>query len=119
MKQLFAIASRMYQIVRPVRSRHYLAFVRSWPCIACGTTRRYRDAAHVGPHGISQKACDLSTIPACRVCHRELHRLGPVRFQLKHGLDFAQAIESLHHAYEISFGRLPGEESARAERRAA
>lgn len=110
MKQLFAIASRMYRMVRPVRSESYKAFVRSFPCIRCGTVRRLRDAAHIGPHGIGQKASDLDTVPACRICHRELHRLGRVKFEMLHGLDFAQAIEALQHMYLIRYGRLPGED---------
>src|SRR5579872_1603740 len=115
MRQLFAIASKMYHKVLPVRSRKYLAFVRSWPCIACGTVKRYRDAAHVGPHGISQKASDLDTVPACRECHQELHRLGPVKFQLLHSLDFPMAIESLQKYYVILHGALPQNED-RGER---
>ena len=110
MRQLFAIASRMYRVVRPVRSQKYLAFVRSWPCIACGTARRSREAMHTGPHGIGQKASDLDTVPGCRVCHAELHRLGPVRFQMLHGLDFREAVETLQKFYVILHDELPGEE---------
>ena len=114
MRQIFAIASKMYHRIKPVRSTAYLKYVRSWPCIACGTVKRYRDAAHTGKHGMGQKASDLDTIPACRPCHQELHKLGPVRFQLKHDLDFAMAIETLQKFYVIRYGRLPGEEERAA-----
>jgi len=109
MLPLFGIASRIYRSIKPVRSEAYLKYVRSWPCIACGTMRKRRDAAHTGPHSQNCKATDLDCIPACRPCHQELHRLGPVRFQLKHDLDFGMAIEALQKFYTIKFGRLPGE----------
>lgn len=112
--KLFAVASRMYRSVKPVRSDHYKTWVRSWPCIACGTIKRAREAMHIGPHGISQKASDLDCLPGCYKCHAELHRLGPVRFQMLHNLDFREAIEVLQHMYALKFGRLPGGEERRA-----
>jgi hypothetical protein len=114
MKQLFAIASKMYRGVLPVRSAHYLGYVRSFPCIACGTMKRLRQAHHVGPHGMAQKSSDLDTVPACYKCHAELHRLGRVRFEMLHGLDFTQAISDLQLMYVIRYGRLPGEEERAA-----
>jgi hypothetical protein len=44
---------------------------------------------HTGPHGIGQKASDLDALPGCPTCHRELHQIGPVAFQEKHRIDFA------------------------------
>ena len=113
MRQLFAIASKLYRSIKPVRSEGYKAFVRSWPCIACGTMTMPRDAAHVGPHGIGQKASDLDAIPACRKCHARLHKLGPLAFQAAHDLDFREAIALLHHMYTLRFGRLPEEDLGR------
>ena len=114
MEKLFAIASKMYRSFRPVRSEGYKVFVRSFPCIRCGTVRRLRDAAHIGAHGIGQKASDLDTVPACRPCHQELHRLGRVRFEMLHQLDFAQAILALQTMYTARYGRLPGEDQEKA-----
>ena len=114
MEKLFAIASKMYRSFRPVRSEGYKAFVRSFPCIACGSVRRRREAMHIGPHGIGQKASDLDTLPGCYLCHKELHRLGRVKFEMLHGLDFWQAIEVLQHMYVIRYGRLPGEDQEKA-----
>lgn len=110
MEKIFGIASRMYRSIRPVRSESYKAFVRSFACICCGTMRRFRDAAHIGPHGVGQKASDLDTVPACRACHRELHRLGRVKFEMLHELDLGQAISDLQLMYTIRYGRLPGED---------
>lgn len=114
MKHLFAIASKMYQRVLPVRSERYKSFVRSFPCIACGSTRRRSEAMHIGPHGIGQKSSDLDTTPGCYLCHKELHRLGRVRFEMLHGIDFNQAISDLQLMYVIRHGRLPGEEERAA-----
>ena len=55
--------------MRPVRSRAYLAWIRSLPCLACQTIRNV-EAAHVGPHAMAQKASDLSTVPLCAAHHR-------------------------------------------------
>ena len=41
---LYAVASRLYRIVRPVRDRHYLQHIRTFPCVACKTTKRQREA---------------------------------------------------------------------------
>lgn len=108
--KLFAIAGRMYRSALPVRSTEYRAWVASWPCIACGTEVRRRDPMHTGPHGIAQKASDLECVPGCRRCHEQLHRLGPVRFQLLHDISFPDAVEALQKMYVQRFGRLPGEE---------
>jgi len=114
MEKIFSIASKMYRAIRPVRSPHYLAWVRSFPCIACGTQKKSRDAAHVGPHGMGQKACDLSTVPACRSCHQQLHRMGRLKFEMLHGIDLFLAIDQLQDSYTKRFGRLPGEEERAA-----
>ena len=63
---------------------------------------------------IGQKASDLDTVPACRLCHMELHRLGRVRFEMLHQLDFAQAILTLQTMYTARYGRLPGEDQEKA-----
>ena len=115
MEKLFAIASKMYRSFRPVRSEGYKVFVRSFPCIRCGTVRRLRDAAHIGAHGIGQKASDLDTVPACRLCHMELHRLGRVRFEMLHQLDFCTGdSEALQTCIRARYGRLPGEDQEKA-----
>lgn len=86
---VFGLASRMYRIVRPIRNRHYLAFIRQFACVGCKTERRYREAMHTGPHGMGQKSSDLDTLPGCRSCHRELHSIGQIRFQFRYQVDFA------------------------------
>lgn len=78
----------------PKRDRKRLADLRKQPCEVCAKldleqcTRT--EAAHMGPHGISQKACDLKARPICA----EHHRIGPKsahvlgrRFETYHGLE--------------------------------
>jgi hypothetical protein len=51
--------------VKPIRYPAYLQWIRTLPCSVCRTTRAV-EAAHTGPHGLSQKSSDLCAIPcAC------------------------------------------------------
>ena len=78
----------IYQREVPVRDPKYLAFIRMLPCVACGKKKWRMEAMHTGPHGLGQKASDLDALPGCPSCHRELHEIGPVKFQTRHRLDF-------------------------------
>lgn len=100
---LYGIAGRMYQHVRPVRAPHYLAFIRRFPCVGCKTERRQREAMHTGPRGLGQKASDLDALPGCRPCHQELHRIGPVRFQERHKITFADLALMFQGFYQLEF----------------
>jgi hypothetical protein len=54
----------------PARDRQYLAWIRTLPCAACGTTPA--EAAHTGHDGgASQKASDYTCVPLCHECHAE------------------------------------------------
>lgn len=62
--------------VKPIRSKAYLQFVASLPCVCCGAEPA-GDAHHVidvGFGGMGTKASDLFTIPMCRGHHTELHK---------------------------------------------
>jgi hypothetical protein len=84
--------------VKPVRNPGYLQWIRTLPCSVCRTTRQI-EAAHTGPHGISQKSSDLSAIPLCRRHHRtgddSYHRLGPRRFATVHRLNIRAIVARL------------------------
>jgi hypothetical protein len=87
----FAIAPRpAYARNTPVRDAKYRALIRTLPCAVCGAHWGI-EAAHTGPHGMSQKSSDLDCIPLCRKHHRTgadaLHSLGPVKFARVHALD--------------------------------
>jgi hypothetical protein len=79
----------LYQRQERVKDPAYLRFLRLLPCVACGKHRWRMEAMHGGPRGLGTKASDLDALPGCHVCHRELHKLGPVAFQSKHRIDFA------------------------------
>ena len=87
---------------QPARSEEYLAWIRTLRCLLCGTTRGV-EAAHSGPHGLSQKAPDSSALPLCWHCHREgpqsYHKLGR-RFFAVNGL---KPREILVMAYNMAF----------------
>lgn len=80
--------------MKPVRNPGYLRWIRTLPCSVCRTSRSV-EAAHTGPHGISQKSSDLSAIPLCAKHHRtgddSYHKLGPRKFAEVHQVN-VQAI---------------------------
>ena len=84
---------------KPIRDRKYLAWIRTQPCAVCGSTRNI-EAAHVGPHGLGQKASDRSTIPLCARHHRtgndSVHSLGPRKFEAVHSLGLAELVRRLN-----------------------
>jgi len=84
--------------VKPVRNPGYLRWIRTLPCAVCRTTRAV-EAAHTGPHGISQKSSDLSAIPLCVRHHRtgddSYHRLGPRKFAEVHQLNVLEIVARL------------------------
>jgi hypothetical protein len=84
--------------VKPVRNPGYLQWIRTLPCSVCRTTRAV-EAAHTGPHGLSQKSSDLSAIPLCVRHHRSgddsYHKLGPRRFAEVHHLNLRAIVARL------------------------
>jgi hypothetical protein len=84
--------------VKPVRNPGYLRWIRSLPCSVCRTTRGV-EAAHTGPHGLSQKSSDLSAIPLCARHHRtgddSYHKLGPRRFAEVHQVNLGAIVARL------------------------
>jgi hypothetical protein len=84
--------------VKPVRNPRYLRWIRTLPCSVCRTTRAI-EAAHTGPHGLSQKSSDLSAIPLCEKHHRtgcdSYHKLGPRKFAEVHRLNIPAIVGRL------------------------
>lgn len=81
--------------MKPLRDPRYLAWIRTLPCVVCGSTRRI-EASHTGPHGLGQKSPDSSAIPLCYRHHRtgpdSYHRLGPREFAKVHNVDIAAIV---------------------------
>jgi hypothetical protein len=94
---------------RTERNERYLAFLRLLPCINCAAPYSV-EAAHFGPHGISQKASDLDALPLCRRCHRtgmrSYHTLGPRDFAKVHDIDVRGWIETFNRFWEERLERL-------------
>src|SRR6185369_14296789 len=90
----------------PARDPKYRAFVRTWTCVVCRITAEMGslfhcrvEAAHTGPHGISQKASDHTCVPLCRKHHTELdHQIGKA-FWKKYGLNRTAIISQLRAQY--------------------
>jgi hypothetical protein len=84
--------------MKPIRNPRYLQWIRTLPCSVCRTTRTI-EAAHTGPHGLSQKSSDLSAIPLCARHHRtgddSYHKLGPRKFAELHQLNIRAMIARL------------------------
>lgn len=85
--------------MKPVRNPKYLAWIRTQPCLVCGSTR-WVEAAHTGPHGLGQKSPDTSAVPLCAKHHRagndSYHRLGPRKFAEVHNLNLVAIVQRLN-----------------------
>lgn len=85
--------------MKPARNPKYLAWIRTQPCLVCGSTR-WIEAAHTGPHGLGQKSPDSSAVPLCAKHHRtgndSYHRLGPRKFNEVHNLNLAEIVRRLN-----------------------
>lgn len=87
---------------KPVRDPEYRRFVKQFPCVGCKRTWMI-DPAHCGPHGIGQKACDLTVIPLCRKCH-DLFDAAPADFAAARHLDIPALQRMFQRFYAIKHG---------------
>ncbi len=78
----------------PETANAYRAWIRQQASVVSGSTR-YIEAAHTGPHGLSQKSSGYTCIPLTHEEHMDLHRIGPAKFQAKYTINFAIIIEAL------------------------
>jgi hypothetical protein len=76
----------------------YRRWVRFFPCAVCQVSFGI-DSCHTGPHGLSEKASDLTCIPPYRRHHRigadALHRIGRAKFERVHGLNIGDPVKQL------------------------
>jgi hypothetical protein len=87
----------------PARDADYRAWIRTFPCAACGVERGV-ECAHVGDDGgMSMKCSDFATIPLCAACHRTgphaYHRLGRTAFARWWKLDIPALVARLNAAW--------------------
>jgi hypothetical protein len=93
----------------PSRDSCYRAWVRTLPCVACGS-RWQIEAAHTGSEGgMSQKASDYFCVPLCRSCHTAgrtaYHRIGKLEFERKYGINFMDLVRALNIAWTVKKSR--------------
>ena len=85
--------------MKPHRDSKYLQWIRTLPCVVCGTNRNV-EAAHTGAHGLGQKSPDSSAIPLCIRHHRtgadSYHELGARRFAAVHELNIQETVARLN-----------------------
>jgi len=84
----------------PPRDENYKAWIRTFPCCACGAVGR-SEAAHTGSDGgMSIKASDYSCVPLCSDCHTQApgayHRVGRRAFEHRHGLSFMRIVTQMN-----------------------
>lgn len=88
----------------PRRDPKYLAWIRTLPCLVCGSTWK-TEASHTGSHGMSQKSSDRSCIPLCARHHRtandSYHKLGARAFEEKHRLNLRKIVGGLNEKPHI------------------
>lgn len=99
---------------KPVRDKSYRSWIASLNCIVPGCTSvnlhkwtaagAWTEAAHTGPHGISQKASDYSCVPICHWHHLEsrdsYHKLGERKFEAHHRISIKEIVKVLRARYE-------------------
>jgi hypothetical protein len=92
----------------PTDDPRYRAWIRTFPCVACGAYRKI-EASHTGPHGLSQKSDSRTCLPLCEACHRtgnkSLHALGPVRFEEVHVLSIAAWVAYFNRLWDARNAR--------------
>lgn len=77
----------------PIRSKEYLYFIRSQPCVVSGATNEI--VAHhirIGFHGMGTKPSDWRCVPLHNDMHQRLHNMGEKAFWEYHGLDWDELI---------------------------
>lgn len=93
---------------RPVDDPRYRAWIRTFPCVVCGSARRI-EAAHTGPRGLGQKSDSKKCLPFCFGCHQDkpdsYHKIGPVAFAAKHQLDIPNLIAQFNELWAIREAR--------------
>ena len=91
----------------PSRSPQHLAFIRSLPCLVCGSRRNVEAAHFPGARGMGQKRSDFETGPLCRIHHAEQHRIGWPRFVQTYDLDLAEILKELRERPHFVITRVP------------
>ena len=100
------------QDAAPVDDPRYRAWIRTFPCVVCGSSRQV-EAAHTGPHGLAQKSDSRTCLPLCNPVqggHHQtgddsLHRLGPARFEEVHQLSISGWVKYFNELWDARNAR--------------
>lgn len=85
--------------VKTIRSRKYLNYVKSLPCVITGAPAD--DPHHLighGQGGMATKACDLFAFPLTREQHTNLHNIGWRAWEVAHGSQWRFVAQTLEQA---------------------
>lgn len=96
---------KSYQKTKPIRSPKYRTFIRSQPCIICGTrlnVRHHHESLTGGTMG--GKCCDKESLPICDDHHtisdKSVHRMGKKSFYEYWDIDYKEEILKLQRRFE-------------------
>lgn len=82
------------------RSEEYKRYIRSKPCMICGSKSEVHHEAIV-PGGIGLKCSDFETLPLCRNCHIERHTAGVDTFYNRHNINYVKEIIKYQQDYRL------------------
>ncbi len=94
---------KIYQRIKPERSRAYRYWIKRFACVSCSSTRNV-DVSHTGAHGYGQRADDFDALPMCRKCH-DAFGANPREFARVHDLDIPALIAFFNRLWQIKMER--------------
>lgn len=68
----------MIQKTKPIRDEKYLAWIRTQPCVVCGSWPCQAAHQRLLSGNTGSKPCDFHTLPNCNACHMAEHSKGVV-----------------------------------------
>ncbi len=89
-----------YFKTKPYRSEKYKKFIRSKPCLTCGSSGSEHHHESLSGGGTGTKCPDNESLPLCFECHNERHHIGRDTFFEKHELDYEVEVLKFQHLYE-------------------
>jgi len=81
------------------RSKKYLAFIDSKPCLICGRASTHHHVRLYGGGGVGMKPPDNYCVPICVKCHTQLHAMPERDFWSYSNIDICVEILDLNAEY--------------------
>ncbi len=89
-----------YFKTKTYRSEKYKAFIRSFPCLICGSPGSEHHHESLSGGGVGIKCPDNESLPLCVVCHKKRHHVGRDTFFEEYDLDYEMEVLKYQHLYE-------------------